>query len=50
MTIKQALEMLTTLLEKQRRGGKYYKSISKIMNSEATTHNCEEAAKLLKEM
>ena len=47
MTIKQASEMLTTLLEMQYKGGKYYKDIANIMNSEATTYNCKKAAKLL---
>ena len=47
MTIKQASEMLTTLLEMQYKGGKYYKDIASIMNLEATIYNCQKAAKLL---
>ena len=50
MTIKQASEMLITLLKMQHKGGKYYKDIANIMNLEATTHNCEEAAKLLHQL
>jgi len=50
MTISQAFEMLTILIKEQCRGGKYYKDIANIMNLEATTHNCEEAAKLLHQL
>ncbi len=50
MTLKQAAEILIKLQKLQGVGGKRYKEINKILNSEATTNSVEEAAKMLKEL
>lgn len=47
MTLQEALEMLKRLNELKCTNGKRYTHISKLLNSEATTHNIKEAKKLL---
>ena len=47
MTLKDALTMLALLDDLKNIGGKRYTEITKLLNSEATTHNMEEAAKML---
>ena len=47
MTLQESLEMLKKLNELKCTNGKRYLHISKLLNSEATTHNIQEAKKLL---
>lgn len=48
MTLKDALMMLSLLDDLKNVGGKRFNEITKLLNMEATTHNIEEAAKMLK--
>jgi len=50
MTLKELLTVLQSLQIKQGKGGKQYKDISYVFNLEATTHNGNEASKLLRQL
>jgi predicted CopG family antitoxin len=50
MTISKTLEILKELEKLKQKGGKHFSQISKLFGLEATTHNIEEAEKLLKEL
>ncbi len=50
MILYDALETLRVLQSKKRLGGSTFKKINLILSQEATTHNLEEAAKLLEEL
>ena len=47
MTLLELLTILKSLNALQGKGGKQFSQIATLLASEATTHNCEEAQKLL---
>ena len=49
MTIKETKDMVIKLQELQGVGGKRYREVNKLLNSDATTHNIAEAVKFIKD-
>jgi len=50
MTLENTLKTLTELTQYMYTGGKNYKTVQRMLQREATTHNLEEAEKLLEEL
>ena len=50
MNIHNAMQALNELATYKQKGGKVFKDVDRVLSSEATTYNIEEAIKLLEEL